>query len=178
LQPPATEPRPAPESSPIPQAADQSPGLTKTSAPAAAGSWTHAAVASDMDLSMVEVSHSVSHSIFDDLMQSEVGHATAPNEPQRPAAAVAAQAVSDEPDQSSLPNPSSLDMLDLDLSELDMGPLVFEPEAITDVDIPLSIPDEPAPDAPSVHLTQPPKHENMIDFDPPQEPKPHGPRSH
>ena len=162
LQPPATEPRPAPESSPIPRAPDQSPGLTKTSAPAGAGSWTHAAVASDMDLSMVEVSHSVSHSIFDDLMQSEAGHATTPN----------------EPDQSSLPNPPSLDMLDLDLSDLDMEPLAFEPEAITDVDIPLSIPDEPAQDAPAVHLMQPPKHENMIDFDPPQEPKPHGPSDH
>ncbi|WPC66364.1 hypothetical protein SBP18_18040 [Rhodoferax ferrireducens] len=159
LQPPATEPGPAPDTSPIPRAPDQSPGLAKTLAPAAAGLWKSSAVASDMDLSMVEVSHSVTHSIFDDLMQSEVGRATAPNEPQRPVAAVAAQAVSKEADQSSLPNPPALDMLDLDLSELDMGPLVFGPEAITDVDIPLSIPDEPAPDAP-------------------QEPKPRGPRSH
>ena len=109
---------------------------------------------------MVEVSHSVSHSIFDDLMQSEVGHVTTPNGPQTPAAVIAAQAVRTEPDQSSLPNPPSLDMLDLDLSDLDMGPLAFEPEAITDVDIPLSIPDAPAQDAPSVHLTQPPKHGN------------------
>jgi len=178
LQPPATEPGPAPDTSPIPRAPDQSPGLTRTLAPAAAGLWTPSAVASDMDLSMVEVSHSVSHSIFDDLMQSEVGRATAPNEPQRPAAAVAAQAVSKETDQSSLPNPPALDMLDLDLSELDMGPLVFEPEAIADVDIPLPIPDEPAPDAPAVHLTQPREQKNLIDFYPPQEPKPRGPRSH
>lgn len=162
LQPPATEPRAAPESRPIPRAPDQSPGLAKASAPAAAGLWKPSAIASDMDLSMVEVSQSVSHSIFDDLMQSEVAHATTPN----------------EPDQSSLPNPPSLDMLDLDLSDLDMGPLAFEPGAIADVDIPLSIPDEPARDAPAVHLTQPREQKNLIDFDLPQEPKPHGPRSH
>lgn len=162
LQPLATEPRAAAESSPIPRAPDQSPGLAKASAPAAAGLWKPSAIASDMDLSMVEVSQSVSHSIFDDLMQSEVGHATTPN----------------EPDQSSLPNPPSLDMLDLDLSDLDMGPLAFEPGAIADVDIPLSIPDEPARDAPAVHLTQPREQKNLIDFDLPQEPKPHGPRSH
>lgn len=127
---------------------------------------------------MVEVSHSLSHSIFDDLMQSEVDHATVPNGPQKAAAVIAAQGVSNEPDQSSAPNPPSLDMLDLDLSDLDMGPLAFEPEAMTDIDIPLPIPDEPAPDAPAVRLTQPPKQENVIDFDPPQEPKPRGPRSH
>lgn len=181
LQPSATEPKPAPGLRPAPQASEKSPGLERTSAPAAAGSWKHSAVASDMDLSMVEVSHSLSHSIFDDLMQSEVDHATVPNGPQKAAAVIAAQGVSNEPDQSSPPNPPSLDMLDLDLSDLDMGPLAFEPEAMTDIDIPLPIPDEPAPDAPdapAVRLTQPPKQENVIDFDPPQEPKPRGPRSH
>ncbi|NDP40157.1 MAG: hypothetical protein GZ093_15655 [Rhodoferax sp.] len=80
---------------------------------------------------------------------------------------LAPTAVSGEPVHLPLTQPTP-PTLDLDLSDLDLGPLVFEPEATADVDIPLSMPDEPVLDAPTAALAPPPRHENMIDFDPPE----------
>lgn len=326
-QPPATEPGSAPEINAVHQAPNQSPGLKKTSTPPAAGSWKDSAIASDMDVSMIEVSHS----IFDELMQADATHLTTPLKPATSASMMAAPegsaqqargfnastlllkqqvellAAQGRPEQavgllkqhlhdSGKPNPALylellsqlhllglkndfqhyreefgllfnarapefaifknegrsleaypqvlsritqlwltpqlfefmdacifkdpfgdkpkpfdlaalremlllyavaqsivlapplvnddsahlagtglpfLDRLDLDLSESDIGPIALEPGAITDVDIPLSLPDEPAQDA---HQTQPPEHENMLNFYPPEEHKLHRPR--